>query len=175
MLQAVSCPSGGLDLLPLYTLLSKTAGLISNIFNMLAPRRLLCLASRAQRCRSFATTTSGPLNLPHVIKLFLAEQQQRQLSPRNLEAAVRHMHGDGLVVVEDAVPLNDLDHLNRKMVQDARTLQARGKDGPFNYNQGNLQQDAPPVAEYFSTSVFASTSSPFHMYLRLCCTSNFSP
>ncbi|EAA33938.1 phytanoyl-CoA dioxygenase [Neurospora crassa OR74A] len=123
---------------------------------MLAPRRLLCLASRTRRCRSFATTTSGPLNLPHVIKPSLAEQQQRQLSPRNLEAAVRHMHRDGLVVVEDAVPLNDLDHLNRKMVQDARTLQARGKDGPFNYNQGNLQQDAPPVAEYFSTSVFAN-------------------
>ncbi|KAJ9632027.1 hypothetical protein H2203_000428 [Taxawa tesnikishii (nom. ined.)] len=40
------------------------------------------------------------------------------------------------------------------MVSDARTLQAKGKDGPFNYNIGNLQQDAPPVLSYFHPSIF---------------------
>ncbi|KAM0326315.1 hypothetical protein ACHAQA_006915 [Verticillium albo-atrum] len=42
------------------------------------------------------------------------------------------------------------------MVDDARVLQARGEDGPFNYNQGNLQQDAPPVAEFFFPSIFTN-------------------
>ncbi|KAL2134549.1 hypothetical protein VTI74DRAFT_11521 [Chaetomium olivicolor] len=117
-------------------------------------RQLFRLAPVAQR--AFAAIAKGPLNLPHVIKPSQTEQRNRQLSPQNLEAAVRHIHRDGLVVVEDVVPLQDLDHLNHKMVQDAHILQARGKDGPFNYNQGNLQQDAPPVAEYFSTSVFTN-------------------
>ncbi|KAK5119201.1 hypothetical protein LTR85_007815 [Meristemomyces frigidus] len=40
------------------------------------------------------------------------------------------------------------------MVQDARTLQARGKDMPFNYNVGNIQQDPPPVKEHFHESIF---------------------
>lgn len=61
-------------------------------------------------------------------------------------------------MVEDIVPHDLIDLLNEKMVQDARTLQARGEDGPFNYNQGNLQLDAPPVAEYFWPSIFTSMS-----------------
>lgn len=71
-----------------------------------------------------------------------------------------HLHRDGLVVVENAIPHDHLDLLNEKMVQDARMLQARGDDGPFNFNQGNLQQDAPPVAEFFQPSIFTSTLSP---------------
>ncbi|KAK4198909.1 phytanoyl dioxygenase [Triangularia verruculosa] len=97
-----------------------------------------------------------PLNGPHVIRPSQTEQLSGQLSPRNFEAAVRHIHRDGLVVVEDVAPLADLDHLNTKMVQDARNLQARGENGPFNYSLGNLQLDAPPVAEYFSNSIFTN-------------------
>lgn len=78
------------------------------------------------------------------------------LAPRNLELAVRHLHADGLVVVEDVVPHKDLDALNEKMVKDARYLQSLGEKGPFNYNLGNLQQDPPPVAEYFYKSIFTS-------------------
>ena len=122
---------------------------------MLAVRSFSRIAPVARR--TFATTVAGSLNIPHVIKPSLAEQKDQKLSPRRLEQAVRHVHRDGLVVVEDVVPLRDLDHLNNRMVQDARQLQARGKDGPFNYNLGNLQQDAPPVADYFSTSIFTST------------------
>lgn len=95
---------------------------------------------------------------PFVVKPSEKEIKDQALSPRNLEAAVRHIHQDGLVVVADIIPHNHLDFLNEKMVQDARTLQARGEDGPFNYNQGNLQQDAPPVAEYFEPSIFTSMS-----------------
>lgn len=107
--------------------------------------------------RDFASIAKGPRSLPYVIKPSLCEQKNQKLDSRNLEAAVRHVHRDGVVVVEDVVPLHEIDHLNHKMVQDAKVLQSRGEDGPFNYNLGNLQQDAPPVAEYFSRSIFTST------------------
>lgn len=104
--------------------------------------------------RAFATirTTIEPM----VVRPSKVEVNKMKLDERNLELAVRHMHQDGLVVLEDVVPHDDLDFLNAKMVQDARTLQARGENSPFNYNQGNLQQDAPPVAKYFLPSIFAS-------------------
>jgi hypothetical protein len=60
-----------------------------------------------------------------------------------LEKAIRCLHEDGLVVIEDAIPHEDLDRLNAKMVQDARTLQSRGKDMPFNYNVGNSKPYQP--------------------------------
>jgi len=85
-----------------------------------------------------------------------SELTSGQLSARNLELAVRVLHLDGLVVVENAIPVAELDKLNEKMVQDARYLQSLGAKGPFNYNQGNLQQDAPPIAEFFKPSIFMS-------------------
>ncbi|TLS30620.1 hypothetical protein PpBr36_03828 [Pyricularia pennisetigena] len=106
--------------------------------------------------RTMATLSQKPSNGPAVIKPSAAEIKNNTLSARNLELAVRHLHADGLVVVEDAVPHPDLDALNAKMVPDARYLQSLGEDGPFNYNQGNLQQDPPPVAEYFFPSIFTN-------------------
>jgi hypothetical protein len=95
---------------------------------------------------------------PIVIKPSKSEITSGKLESRNLEIAVRQIHLDGLVVVGDIVPHEDIDHLNEKMIRDARTLQGMKEKGPFNYNQGNLQQDAPPIAEYFKTSIFASAS-----------------
>ena len=95
---------------------------------------------------------------PAVITPSASEIETLTLSERNLEKAVRHVHKDGLVVVNGVVPLAKLDFLNSRMVQDARALQARGEDGPFNYNLGNVQLDAPPVAEYFEPRIFTSTS-----------------
>ncbi|KAK5114531.1 hypothetical protein LTR62_002466 [Meristemomyces frigidus] len=40
------------------------------------------------------------------------------------------------------------------MTSDARKLQARGKDMPFNYNVDNPQQDPPPIKAYFESSTF---------------------
>ncbi|KAF4981257.1 hypothetical protein FZEAL_2883 [Fusarium zealandicum] len=104
--------------------------------------------------RSLATVAStSPLG---VIQPSAKEIENVKLGSRNLEKAVRHMHKNGLVVVEDAVPHGHLDLLNKKMVEDAHILQARGDKGPFNYNKGNIQQDAPPVAEYFLPSIFTN-------------------
>lgn len=81
-----------------------------------------------------------------------------RLTERNLEQAVRGVHEDGLVVVENAIPHKQLDRLNMKMVNDAMYLADLGENSPFNYNKGNLQQDAPPVEEYFEPSIFLSES-----------------
>ena len=97
-------------------------------------------------------TSSAPVS----IKASPEEVRNGKLSERNLEMAVRHMRQDGLVVVENAIDHKVLDKLNEKMVQDAILLRSRGDDSPFNYNKGNLQQDAPPVREYFDPSIFLS-------------------
>lgn len=122
-----------------------------------APRYLLRAISRPPY-----TTRAAPC-LPAVITPSAQEIANKRLDARNLEKAVRHVHQDGLVVVNNVVPHTELDIVNAKMVEDARELQARGKDGPFNYNQGNLQLDAPPVKEYFFPSIFTST---FHALTR---------
>ncbi|KAI0594549.1 hypothetical protein F4775DRAFT_606195 [Biscogniauxia sp. FL1348] len=101
-------------------------------------------------------SSAAAARMPRVIRPSAAEIQSSRLDARNLELAVRSMHEDGLVVVEDVVPHEHLDHLNAKMVQDALVLQARGDDGPFNYNLGNLQLDAPPWAEFFHPAVFTN-------------------
>lgn len=92
--------------------------------------------------------------LPHTIKPSPEEVSSGRLGERNLEQAIRSLHEDGLVVVSNVIPHDDLDHLNEKMVEDARTLQSRGKDMPFNYNIGNIQQDPPPLKSYFHNSIF---------------------
>ncbi|KAK2590198.1 hypothetical protein QQS21_012127 [Conoideocrella luteorostrata] len=101
-----------------------------------------------------ATLSCPTYNFPAVIKPSANEIANSALNVRNLKKAVRHVHRDGLVVISDVVPHAHLDHLNTRMVQDALKLQARGEDGPFNYNLGNMQQDAPPVAEFFNPSIF---------------------
>lgn len=97
---------------------------------------------------------------PVSIKPSPTEVQQGRLTPQNLEIAIRSLHHDGLVVIEDLVEHSRLDALNKRMVEDAYTLQARKEDSPFNYNRGNIQQDPPPVKEYFDQSIFMSLSSP---------------
>lgn len=90
-----------------------------------------------------------------------SEVQHERLRPENLEIAIRCLHYDGLVVVNNVIPHDILDRLNEKMVQDAYTLQARKQDSPFNYNPNNLQQDPPPWREYFEPGIFLSIHPPY--------------
>ncbi|KAI0018269.1 hypothetical protein F4780DRAFT_533708 [Xylariomycetidae sp. FL0641] len=123
--------------------------------------RMSRAVSRA--CWSLGANPTAPakrfysVNMPCVVQPTAPEISSHRLSERSLEKAVRSLHLDGLVVVEGVVPHGHLDSLNMKMVEDARSLQARGQDGPFNYNLGNLQQDAPPWAEYFFPSIFTNS------------------
>jgi len=93
---------------------------------------------------------------PTAIRPSPEELKNKRLNEENVKVAVEALARDGIVVVEDAIPHEDLDHLNAKMIQDSLILQSRGEDGPFNYNKGNLQQDSPPWAEYFHPSIFCS-------------------
>ncbi|KAI0388993.1 hypothetical protein F5Y17DRAFT_450847 [Xylariaceae sp. FL0594] len=93
---------------------------------------------------------------PTAIRPSAEEIKNKRLTEENVSKAVEALARDGIVVVEDVIPHEDLDHLNAKMVQDSLLLQSRGEDSPFNYNKGNLQQDAPPWAEYFHPSIFCN-------------------
>ncbi|OAL54515.1 phytanoyl-CoA dioxygenase family protein [Pyrenochaeta sp. DS3sAY3a] len=96
-----------------------------------------------------ATLSSTPISV-----ITSAEEVARgSLSQKNLEIAIRALSRDGLVVLENLVDHSILDRLNEKMVEDAYALQAR-KDSPFNYNKGNIQQDPPMAAEWFSNDIF---------------------
>lgn len=133
-------------------------GTIAQASNAVFRRRAAFSLSCGRRGLASLTRQPQPTR-PFVVHPSEAEVRNKALAPRSLELAVRGLHADGLVVVEDVVPHDDLDTLNEKMVKDARYLQSLGEKGPFNYNQGNLQQDPPPVAEYFYKSIFTSRSS----------------
>jgi hypothetical protein len=60
------------------------------------------------------------------------------------------------VVVDNVVPHDSLNKLNKKMVEDAYALRNKKGDSPYNYNPGNIQQDAPPVREHFDKNIFMS-------------------
>lgn len=106
--------------------------------------------------KGYATISGHLKNRVGSVQASLAERQDGRLTERNLEIAVRHVLRDGLVVVENAIEHDHLDRLNKKMVEDAYYLAGRGEAGPFNYNRGNLQQDAPPIRKFFEPSIFLS-------------------
>ncbi|KAI8959217.1 hypothetical protein F5Y11DRAFT_350732 [Daldinia sp. FL1419] len=122
--------------------------------SLLVRSRVVSLGGR--RALASLAQPRGLRHIPKIVKASQLEAQKGLLEARNLEKAVGAMHRDGLVVVEDVISHDGLDHLNKKMIEDARVLQDRGEDGPFNYNTGNLQQDAPPVAEYFNPTIFTN-------------------
>lgn len=93
---------------------------------------------------------------PTSIRPSATEIKNGQLTPQNLEIAIRSLYHDGLVVVENAVPHAALSRLNEKMVRDAYALQSRKENSPYNYNRGNIQQDPPPVKDYFDPDIFLS-------------------
>jgi hypothetical protein len=97
----------------------------------LCPTGIILKGTTSTLGQRFAST------YPLAIKPSRDELSHGRLTSRNLEKAVRSLHEDGLVVIEDAIPHEDLDRLNEKMVKDALFLQSRGKDMPFNYNVGN--------------------------------------
>lgn len=138
--------------------------------------RTVFQAKSVCRSRTFVCGRRYASSYPLTIKPSPDELSDGRLAPRNLEKGVRALHEDGLVVIEDAIPHDDLDRLNVRMVKDSLYLQSRGKDMPYNYNVGNstypwtfpidhssnkiltniltVQQDPPPVKDYFPPSIF---------------------
>ena len=67
----------------------------------------------------------------------------KQLSCRNLELAIRALHRDGLVVIENVIDHSKLDSLNERMTEDARILQSADDASPYNYNKGSVTRRRP--------------------------------
>lgn len=80
-------------------------------------------------------TTSEPV----AINPTRSEVKAGKLSPQNLEVAIRALHEDGFIVVENVFDHMRLNKLNERMVKDAYELQARKENSPYNYNKGNIQ------------------------------------
>lgn len=117
--------------------------------------------------RLFASHANLP-SKPISVRVSETEVNAGKLDWRNVEIATRALHRDGLVVLEDLIKHENLDKLNRKMVEDAYVLQAMGDDGPFNYNKGNIQQDPPLTKQWWDPSIFISKFLPLTL-LKNCC------
>jgi hypothetical protein len=103
-------------------------------------------------------TTTAMSEAPVSIIPSAAELESKQLSPQNLEKALIALHKDGLVVLENVIPLSQLEALNKIMVADAKILSSRGDDSPFNYHKGNIQQDPPLTDDLFFPEIYLSQS-----------------
>ncbi|KAJ5210531.1 hypothetical protein N7491_010338 [Penicillium cf. griseofulvum] len=110
--------------------------------------------SRHYQIRSLSTQLGKLTSHPTSIRPSQDEIKHSRLSHQSLEVAMRSLHRDGIVVVENVIPHDYLNRLNKKMIEDAYSLRSKNGDCPFNYNPGNIQQDAPPVREYFEPSIF---------------------
>ncbi|UOH84037.1 hypothetical protein LQV05_000829 [Cryptococcus neoformans] len=111
------------------------------------------LASSSTSVRSLATQASSTITS---IRPSGDEIVNMRLSQRSIQAALEALRADGIVVVEDVVNKEAIDKLNSHMEKDTRTLMARGENGPFNYNLGNLQQSPPYDPDLFSPSIFVN-------------------
>lgn len=111
------------------------------------------LASSSTSVRSLAIQASSIITS---IRPSGDEIVNMRLSQRSIQAALEALRADGIVVVEDVVNKDAIDKLNSHMEKDTRTLMARGENGPFNYNLGNLQQSPPYDPDLFSPSIFVN-------------------
>ncbi|KZO92926.1 hypothetical protein CALVIDRAFT_601192 [Calocera viscosa TUFC12733] len=104
--------------------------------------------------RSFEMSTSQPVEIKvQSIKPSEEERKTGKLSEANLERAVKIMHEDGLLMIEDAVDPAHLDKLNERMTSDAFALWDGGfRKGP--QETGNIQIDPPVEPALFFEDAF---------------------
>lgn len=83
------------------------------------------------------------------------ERQSGQMTPERLAQALRALDEDGFVVLNDVVDLGHIATLRERMFADLAAFLAR-PDAPFNFNTGNVQQEAPPTAPYLFRDVLVN-------------------
>jgi ectoine hydroxylase-related dioxygenase (phytanoyl-CoA dioxygenase family) len=81
-----------------------------------------------------------------------SEKSSGVMTSEHLSQAVRALHEDGFVVLQNVIETAHLDILREKMLEDVQAL-IRRPDAPFNWNTGNLQQDPPPFPPYLFRDV----------------------
>jgi Phytanoyl-CoA dioxygenase (PhyH) len=77
-----------------------------------------------------------------------AELTKGEISPDTLAQAVRAIHTDGYVILENAVPSYILDTLHEKMDEDTKKLLLKPKWDAVGAAKGHLKQAPPPFAPY---------------------------
>jgi ectoine hydroxylase-related dioxygenase (phytanoyl-CoA dioxygenase family) len=94
---------------------------------------------------------------PSIIRLTEEELATKEIGSRNLQAALEALHDDGLVVLENAVDPDHLDHLNERMVADAEKLKLlAGAHVNFSTETRNFQQEPSPEEGYVFDDVIAN-------------------
>ncbi|HET6743581.1 MAG TPA: hypothetical protein VFH76_31795, partial [Kribbella sp.] len=81
-----------------------------------------------------------------------SDRQAGGLAPERLQAALDALRTDGMVVLADVVDLDHLDALHERLISDLALLRSR-PDAPYNWTQGNIQQDPPPFEPYLFEDV----------------------
>lgn len=89
------------------------------------------------------------------ITLSPAERGAGVLSAEHLQAALSALDQDGFVALHGTIDPEHITTLRDKMFEDLPRWLAR-PDAPFNFNVGNVQQDAPPFAPYLFRDVLVN-------------------
>ncbi len=89
------------------------------------------------------------------LKITPEEARSGQMTPAHLADAVRAVHDDGFVVLENVIETAHLDVLREKMFADLSAFMARD-DAPYNFNTSNVQQDPPPFPPYLFRDVLVN-------------------
>jgi hypothetical protein len=87
--------------------------------------------------------------MAEVLDLEIAPGELERGAPtaEHLTAAVEALRRDGLVVLSNVIDCAHLNLLRERMLADLPIILGR-TDAPFNFNRGNIQQDAPPFPPY---------------------------
>ena len=89
------------------------------------------------------------------IELGTAEHQARKLKPQHLQQALTAIRDDGFVVLHRAIDLEHIKILRQRMLADVEDILALD-DVPYQFKDGHLQQDPPPLAPYLFRDVLAN-------------------
>lgn len=89
------------------------------------------------------------------LDITLEERMTGRLSDSRQAEAVRAVHQDGYVILNDLIDPAILAPIRDRMLADVAKILARD-DIPFNFNRGNIQQDPPPFPPYLSREVLCN-------------------
>lgn len=101
----------------------------------------------------------APTPQPQVtlIELTPEELDSKTIGSHNLQTAGEALHGDGLVVLKNAVSIQHLDQFNSRMVPEAKQLFAKSTaHRNFGGATGNIQQEPVSEPDYIFEDVIAN-------------------
>ncbi|KAL3417346.1 phytanoyl-dioxygenase family protein [Phlyctema vagabunda] len=113
------------------------------------------LSSSAYSNNSISSLTPG--RQPEVIVISKREFLCKTTSLKTIQKALEAFHRDGIVILQDAISHESLDHLHSQMTRDAEVL-ASSANPHFNHDKAarNLSQQLPLTREYLHENIWAN-------------------